>query len=133
MKNPTLAVVPNDSRPTVVTSFTNRPRRGASTGGEGVNVVSKTDSAMPSLSVGEQVILGIRVGERVMENKNLMAKAGVIAKKEAETSIKTLRNLMSTAEVYVNAGSISDKDKRFVEGYEAAAKKGEAAFKAICG
>ena len=71
--------------------------------------------------------------ERAMENKNQMNKAGLIATKEAEQSLKNLKCIMSTAEAHVNATSISDKDKKFVEGYEAAAKRGEAAFKAISG
>ena len=71
--------------------------------------------------------------ENICENKQLLDKAGTIAKKEAEGALKTLRSIMATAENHVNAGSISDKDKKFLEGYEAAAKKGEAAFKAISG
>ena len=71
--------------------------------------------------------------EKICENKQLLDKAGTIAKKEAEGALRTLRSIASTATEHVSAGSISEKDKKIIEGYEVATKKGEAAFKAING
>ena len=71
--------------------------------------------------------------EKICENKQLLDKAGTIAKKEAESALRTLRSISATATDHVSSGSISEKDKKIVEGYEIAAKKGEAAYKAING